>query len=95
VEVQLGTWDYGTCACLLHIGAYTEEAPNIERLHKFIADCGYVFNGVHEEWYLSRPNAKVQKTLLLHPIRKAANEEELATFQNSVLEFWSNANSYV
>jgi len=94
VEVKLDTWQYGTCACVLHIGPYTEEASNIERLHKFIVDSGYVFNGVHEEWYLTRPNAKIQKTLLLHPIRKAANEEELDTFRKGIVGFWNNATSH-
>ena len=70
----LGSWEYGPCAVLLHLGPYSEEAPNIERLHKFIVDSGYVFNGVHEEWYLTRPTAKVQKTLLLHPVRKTTDE---------------------
>ncbi len=94
VEVKLDTWQYGTCACVLHLGAYTAEAPTIERLHKFIFDSGYVFNGVHEEWYLTRPTAKVMKTLILHPIRKPVNAAELERERAAIIGFWAQAMSH-
>jgi len=57
-------------AQILHIGPYSEEGATVERLHKFIADSGYEIAGVHEEEYLTKPEAKVQKTIIRYPIKK-------------------------
>ena len=70
IEVKMEKWDYGTVAQILHIGSYTEEQPTVERLHKFIEDNGYQIAGVHEEEYLTSPQAKVQKTIIRYPIKK-------------------------
>ncbi|MFC2165632.1 hypothetical protein ACFLT2_11630 [Acidobacteriota bacterium] len=53
--VKIDEWEYGEVAEILHIGAYSEEAPNIEKLHKFITAQGYVIAGPHEEEYLKGP----------------------------------------
>lgn len=70
VEVRLETWEYGTVAQILHLGSYSQEGPNIERLHRFIAESGYEVAGMHEEEYLTRPDAKVPKTIIRYPVRK-------------------------
>ena len=70
IEVKLETWDYGTVAQILHLGAYDQEEPTIERLHKFIEDSGYEIAGVHEEEYLTSPDAKVPKTIVRYVVRK-------------------------
>ena len=70
VEVKLETWDYGTVAQILHLGAYEQEGPAVERLQKFIEESGYEIAGLHEEEYLTRPDAKVDKTIIRYPIRK-------------------------
>ena len=70
IEVKLETWDYGTVAQILHLGSYSEEQPNIERLHKFIEESGYEIAGHHEEEYLTRPDAKVPKTIIRYPVKK-------------------------
>ena len=70
VEVKLETWEYGTVAQILHLGPYDQETPTIERLHKFIAENDYVIAGMHEEEYLTRPDAKVIKTIIRYPIKK-------------------------
>jgi len=70
VEVKLETWDYGTVAQILHLGAYDQEDANIERLRKFIEDNGYEIAGDHEEEYLTRPDAKVPKTIIRYQVRK-------------------------
>ena len=70
IQVKLETWDYGTVAQILHLGSYAEEGPNIELLHKFIADNGYEIAGMHEEEYLTRPDAKVPKTIIRYLIKK-------------------------
>jgi len=70
VEVKLETWEYGTVAQILHLGAYDQEGPTVERLHKFIEDSGYEIAGVHEEEYLTTPDAKVPKTIIRYVVRK-------------------------
>ncbi len=69
-KVTIERWEYGTVAEILHLGLYTEEGPTIERLHKFIEESGYEIAGVHEEEYLTRPDAKVPKTLIRYPVRR-------------------------
>jgi len=70
VEVRLETWDYGTVAQILHIGAYDQEGPTIERLHQFIEENGYQIAGPHEEEYLTQPDAKIVKTLIRYVVKK-------------------------
>jgi len=70
IEVKLETWEYGTVAQSLHLGAYDQEGPTVERLHKFIEDSGYEIADVHEEEYLTTPDAKVPKTIIRYPVRK-------------------------
>lgn len=70
VEVRLETWQYGTVAQILHLGAYDQELASVQRLHKFIAENSYEIAGFHEEEYLTRPDAKVPKTLIRYPVRK-------------------------
>ena len=70
IEVKLETWDYGTVAQILHLGAYDQEEATIKRLHQFIEENGYEIAGAHEEEYLTRPDAKVLKTIIRYPIKK-------------------------
>ncbi len=70
IEVKLETWDYGTVAQILHLGAYDQEDASIERLQKFIKDSSYEIAGHHEEEYLTRPDAKVVKTIIRYPVKK-------------------------
>lgn len=70
VAISLETWEYGTVAEILHLGAYDKETPTIERLLRFIKDQGYVISGDHEEEYLTRPDAKAPKTIIRYPIRR-------------------------
>jgi len=70
IEVKIEKWDYGTVAQILHIGPYSEEHATIECLHKFIEENGYEIAGVHEEEYLTTPEARVQKTIIRYPVKK-------------------------
>ena len=70
IEVKIETWEYGTVAQILHLGPYDQEEPTVERLHKFIEESGYEIAGMHEEEYLTRPDAKVVKTIIRYPIKK-------------------------
>ena len=69
-EVMIETWEHGSVAQILHIGAYDQEQPTVERLHKFIEDSGYEIAGVHEEEYITTPDAKVVKTIIRYPVKK-------------------------
>jgi len=70
VEVKIESWEYGTVAQILHLGAYDQERATIERLHQFISESGYEVAGVHEEEYLTRPDAKVTKTIIRYPVKR-------------------------
>ena len=69
-EVKIETWEYGTVAQILHLGAYDQEDATIERLHHFIEDSGYEIASAHEEEYLTRPDAKVIKTIIRYSVKK-------------------------
>ena len=70
IEVKIETWEYGTVAQILHLGPYDQEQPTVDRLHKFIEENGYEIAGMHEEEYLTTPDAKVIKTIIRYPVRK-------------------------
>ena len=70
IEVKIETWEYGAVAQILHLGAYDQEQPTVEHLHRFIEENGYEIAGMHEEEYLTRPDAKVVKTVIRYPVRK-------------------------
>ena len=70
IEVKLETWDYGTVAQILHLGAYDQEGASVEHLLKLIKDSGYEITGPHEEEYLTSPDAKVPKTIIRYSIKK-------------------------
>ncbi len=70
-EVVIETWSYGIVAEIVHTGPYSAEPPSIEALHRFIRENGYEIAGAHEEEYLTRPDAKVQKTIIRYPVRRS------------------------
>jgi hypothetical protein len=68
--VETDLWAYGPVAAIVHRGSFATEAPTIERLHAFIEENGYEIAGPHEEEYLTRPDAKNQRTRILYRIRE-------------------------
>ncbi|MCP4051138.1 MAG: hypothetical protein GY730_10595 [bacterium] len=63
----------GLCAQILHKGPYSEEGPTIKKLHQFINENGYQFNGHHHEVYLSDPSRSAPeklKTIIRQPVKK-------------------------
>src|SRR3990167_8225220 len=63
----------GTAVQIMHIGPYTEEKPNIDKMTAYAAEQGYSQSGKHHEIYLGDPRrAKPEKlrTILRHPIIK-------------------------
>jgi len=71
--VRFERWKEGPCVQMMHIGPYSAEGPNIQRLHDFAHSRGYELAGKHHEIYLGDPRrAKPEKlrTILRQPISK-------------------------
>lgn len=72
-KLHLEKYKEGKAVQIMHLGPYSEEGPNIERIHKYIKENGGSFNGhdqKHHEIYLSDPRkAKPEnmKTILRQP----------------------------
>ena len=65
-QVRLAKFAEGKSAQVLHVGPYATEGPTIERLHRFIHDCGGTFDGrrqKHHEIYLSDPSRTTPERL--------------------------------
>ena len=64
----------GPAVQILHIGPYSAEGPVIVRLHDFMKENGYTFNGRHHEIYLGDPRRSQPeklKTIIRQPVKKA------------------------
>jgi hypothetical protein len=69
-RLRLERFAEGRAAQLLHIGPYSAEGPNIEKLHAFIAEQGGKLRGRHHEIYLSDPRRVAPerlKTIIRQP----------------------------
>ena len=72
-KLNLVTLKEGTSAQIMHIGPYSSEAENVQKLHKFIQDQGKRFDGLvqkHHEIYLSdmrKTSPEKMKTLIRQP----------------------------
>jgi hypothetical protein len=63
----------GLSAQTMHIGPYAAEKPTIEKLHAYIQEHGYEFNGKHHEIYLGDPRRAApekMKTVLRQPVKR-------------------------
>jgi hypothetical protein len=73
--LHFGSFAEGQSAQIMHIGPFSAEGPTVEKLHTFIIENGYVFNGKHHEIYLSdfnRTAPEKMKTVIRQPVRPAA-----------------------
>ncbi len=71
-ELRFETFEEGLCAQIMHIGPYSEEGPNIQRVHAFIDEQGKKLSGKHHEIYLSDPRRTAPeklKTVIRQPMR--------------------------
>lgn len=62
----------GLSVQIMYIGAYADEGPTIARMHDFIHDRGYDFNGKHHEIYLGDPRRTAPerlKTVIRQPVK--------------------------
>jgi hypothetical protein len=72
-RVRLETYAEGSAVQIMHIGPYSSEGPNVERLHAFAAELGYRLEGKHHEIYLGDPRRTAPeklRTVLRQPVRK-------------------------
>ncbi|MCX6080510.1 MAG: GyrI-like domain-containing protein [Chloroflexi bacterium] len=74
-RLRFESFSEGPSAQLMHIGSYSAETENIQRLHAFIQENGRSFDGInkkHHEIYISDPNRTAQekmKTIIRQPVK--------------------------
>lgn len=52
-KLRFEAYNEGLSAQLMHIGPFSAERPNIQKLHQYVADKGGKLSGKHHEIYLS------------------------------------------
>lgn len=70
-KVRFEPLSEGSAAQVMHIGPFTEEGFNIERIHRYIDNCGFQRVGKHHEIYLCDiriTDPKKWKTVIRQPI---------------------------
>ncbi len=77
------TYDEGPCVQCLHVGSYDSEPPTIAAMDEYARKEGYEpdlsSKRPHHEIYLSDPRRAAPerlKTVIRHPVRKAASAQE-------------------
>ncbi|WP_414470424.1 GyrI-like domain-containing protein [Methanobacterium sp. ACI-7] len=76
-KIRFESLNEGLCSQIMHIGPYSEEGPTVEKLHNFIHENGYEFDGAndgekHHEIYLSdmrRIKPERLKTIIRQPMK--------------------------
>lgn len=70
-KLRFEKYTEGLSAQIMHIGSFDDEAPNIDKLHKFIKETGHKLCGKHHEIYLSdfrRVTPDKLRTVLRQPM---------------------------
>ncbi|WP_317201563.1 GyrI-like domain-containing protein [Janthinobacterium sp.] len=70
-RLRFAAFEEGKAAQILHVGPFSDEGPNIARLHQFIEDSGRRRSGRHHEIYLSdirRAAPSKWKTVIRQPM---------------------------
>ena len=74
-KIRFEVLNEGLSAQIMHIGPYSAEGPTVEKLHNFIKEKGYTFEGIrqkHHEIYLSDPRKAApekMKTIIRQTIK--------------------------
>jgi len=71
-KVRLQSYAEGKSAQIMHVGPFSEEGPNVQRIHQRIQEIGGVPFGKHHEIYLSdfrRVDPVKMRTVLRQPYR--------------------------
>jgi hypothetical protein len=66
-EIRFETYDEGLVGQLMHVGPFSAEGPNIQKIHEYILESGKKLSGKHHEIYLNDPrktNPAKMKTVL-------------------------------
>jgi hypothetical protein len=66
LDLRLTSFEEGSAAQVLHVGPYASEGPTIARLHEFIHEHGFTFDGHrhrHHEIYLGDPRRSAPERL--------------------------------
>ncbi len=69
-KLRFEAFHEGRAAQILHLGPYSEEGPNVERVHQAIEADGHKRAGRHHEVYLTDPNRTAPerlKTIIRQP----------------------------
>jgi hypothetical protein len=69
-KVRFESFSEGKAAQIMHIGPYSAEGPNIQKLHHKITEIGGKLTGRHHEIYLSDPRRAApdkMKTVVRQP----------------------------
>ena len=75
-QVSFENFSEGTAAQILHVGPFSTEEENIQKIHDYIQQHGYTLQGKHHEIYLSdsRKTAPEKlKTIIRQPFIKHEN----------------------
>jgi hypothetical protein len=71
-KVRFECFHEGKAAQIMHIGPYSAEAANIQKIHASIKASGHQLSGKHHEIYLNDPSKTAQeklKTVLRQPMK--------------------------
>jgi hypothetical protein len=73
-RLRYETFHEGLSVQIMYFGPYADEGPTIARMHAFMQDNGYTFNGKHHEIYIGDPRTAAPeklKTVIRQPVKKA------------------------
>jgi hypothetical protein len=73
-RLRYETFHEGLSVQIMYFGPYADEGPTIARMHAFMQDNGYTFNGKHHEIYIGDPRTAALeklKTVIRQPVKKA------------------------
>lgn len=71
-KLRFESFQEGKAAQIMHIGPFSAEGPNIQKMHTFILNSGHTLNGKHHEIYLNDPGKTAPeklKTILRQPMK--------------------------
>jgi hypothetical protein len=69
--LRLDVLHEGLVVQIMHIGPYSEEQPNIDKMHALAAEQGLIQSGKHHEIYLGDPRRAASdelRTIVRHPV---------------------------
>ena len=71
-ELRFDCFHESLAAQIMHIGPFSNEGPNIAKIHAFIQNSGHKLSGKHHEIYLNDPSKTAPeklKTVLRQPMK--------------------------